>query len=156
MPDIVATVEALASPVCESEAMELVHVVYQRERGGKILRIYIDKEGGVTLEDCVLISRQLSDLLDVNLESAGAYSLEVSSPGSDRPLSKLRDFERFKECQAKIRVKKPLEEKKNFTGVLKGIVGETIRIQVREKIVNIPFENISRARLVNYNGDIPC
>jgi ribosome maturation factor RimP len=154
--DIISMVEALTIPLCESEAMELVHIEYQSERGGKILRVYIDKEGGVTLDDCVLISRQLGDLLDVNLEGAGKYNLEVSSPGPDRPLGKFQDFDRFKHCMAKLRVKKPIEGRKNFTGILQGVVDEYVRIQIAEKAVNIPYQNISRARLVNYNGDIPC
>jgi len=82
---IAASVKDLAEPLCESEGVELVYVEYQPEAGGMILRLYIDKPEGVTVDDCIYISRQLGDILDVNLENAGAYRLEVSSPGSDRP-----------------------------------------------------------------------
>ena len=87
---IIGRIEALAEPLCESEGLELVHVEYQREAGGRILRLYIDRSGGVSLDDCVSVSRQLNDLLDVKLEDIGPYTLEVTSPGPERPLSLIR------------------------------------------------------------------
>ena len=86
--EIIAQTKSLAQRLCEAEGMELVHVEFQREAGGRVLRLYIDQPGGVTLNDCVNISRQMGDLLDVNIENMGPYNLEVSSPGTDRPLSK--------------------------------------------------------------------
>ena len=83
--DFVKRAEKIAKSLCLSEGMELVHIEYQHEPGGMVLRIYIDKPGGVTLDDCVRISRQLNDLLDIYLEGSAAYNLEVSSPGPDRP-----------------------------------------------------------------------
>ena len=94
---IVERVWQLAQPLCASEGVELVHVEYQREQGGRTLRLYLDKPGGVTLDDCAGISRHLGDLLDVSLETAASYRLEVSSPGSKRPLGRLEDFKRFAE-----------------------------------------------------------
>ncbi len=93
---IAAMVKELAEPLCESEGVELVYVEYQPEAAGMILRLYIDKPKGVTIDDCIYINRQLGDILDVNLENAGTYRLEVSSPGPDRPLCKKIDFNRFK------------------------------------------------------------
>jgi ribosome maturation factor RimP len=89
---MVAKVWRLAEPLCLSEGLELVHVEYQREPAGRTLRIYLDKPGGVTLDDCVNISRQLSDLLDVGLETEAPYRMEVSSPGIQRPLGRLERF----------------------------------------------------------------
>ena len=119
-----------------------------------MLRIYIDKPGGVSLQDCALISRQLSDLLDIHLEADVNYHLEVSSPGCNRPLWKLSDFIRFEGHVAKIRVSQPVDGQKTFTGLLSGATQDAVTMQVGDKTVAIPCSSIIRARLVNYNGDI--
>ena len=137
-------------PLCEAEGMELVHIEYQRERGGRILRLYIDTPGGITLDDCINISSQAGDIIDVNLENIGTYSLEVSSPGSDRHLGKKSDFERFKGRVAKIKTAQMVEGKKKFTGVLQGISGEMVKRLVDDQTVGIPLREISKAHLVNY------
>ena len=147
---------ALAEPMCDAEGLALVHVEYRREAGGRILRIYIDKTGGVKLDDCVAVSRQLGDLLDVYLDEIGLYNLEVSSPGSDRPLGRETDFERFKGCKAKIRTHHLLDGRKNFTGVLMGMSEGSVRLKVDNKVVVIPFAEIQKARLINFNGEYPC
>ena len=152
---IVASVKDLAEPLCESEGIELVYVEYQPEAGGMILRLYIDKPKGVTIDDCIYISRQMGDILDVNLENAGAYRLEVSSPGSDRPIWKKNDFNRFKGNVARIRTGRPFDWQKNFKGVLLGISDETVKLMVDNKNVAIPFKEIIKARLVNY-GENRC
>lgn len=152
--EIVSKVNALAGPLCEAEGKELVYTEYQREPQGMILRIYIDKPGGATLQDCTHVSRQMQDLLDVHLDVSDNYYLEVSSPGVNRPLGKLSDFVRFNGCQAKIKVLQPIDGQKNFTGVLSGVLQETVAIQVGDRTVHIPYQDITRARLVNYNGDI--
>ena len=90
---MVTQANKLAAPLCEAEGVELVHIEYQQETGGRILRLYIDKPGGVTLDDCIIVSRQLSDLLNVKIETEETYRLEVSSPGPDRPLGNALDFE---------------------------------------------------------------
>ena len=145
---IMAETKALAEPLCGSEGLELVHIEYQRESGGWTLRLYIDKAGGVTLNDCVNISRQMNDLLDVHLEEIGPYNLEVTSPGTDRPLAKKHDFERFKGNLARIRTIRALNGQKNFTGVLGGISAEQVKLLIGEETVRIPLEDISKARLV--------
>ena len=150
---ILNKVRVLAELLCEAEDMELVHVEYQREPSGRTLRLYIDKLGGVTLDDCTNISSQLSDILDVNLENIMSYNLEVSSPGPNRPLGKLLDFERFKKRLVKIRTMQPVEGKKNFKGVLLGTSEGTVKILVSDKTIMIPFEEITRAQLINYNGE---
>lgn len=149
----VDTVTRLADPLCSAEGLELVHVEYQREPGGVTLRLYLDKPGGVTMDDCIDISRQLEDILDVHALDLPPYRLEVSSPGVDRPVGKLEDFERFQGQRAKIRTATAVNGRKNFTGVLDGVVGETVNLRADEVQVSIDFNDILKARLINYNGE---
>jgi len=145
--EITSMIYALMEPLCDSEGLELVHVEYQREASGRTLRIYIDKPGGVTLNDCSALSRQAGDMLDVCFEADESYNLEVSSPGFDRPLVKLQDFERFKGRHIKIRTEQPLNGQKNFTGILLGVFDDAIRIVIDNQTANIPFNEIAKARL---------
>ena len=154
--ELVAQAESLAQRLCEAEGVELVHVEFQREAGGRILRLYIDQPGGVTLNDCMNISRQMGDLLDVAIESAGPYNLEVSSPGTDRPLSKESDYERFKGAVARIKTLKPIGGQKNFKGVLSGLSGGIVSLLIGDRTVAIPLREIARARLVDYHGESQC
>ncbi len=151
--EILKKVSVLAESLCEDEGIELIHVEYQREPGGRILRLYVDKPGGVTLDDCSNISRQLSDLLDVHLENIMSYNLEVSSPGSDRPLGKLLDFEKFKKRSVKIKTTQPVDGKTKFKGIILGTSEDTVIILVNNKTIAIPFGKITKARLINYNGE---
>lgn len=153
---IVARVWQLAEPLCLGEGMELVHVEYQREPAGRTLRLYMDKPGGVTLDDCADISRQLGDLLDVGLDTRGPYRMEVSSPGLDRPMGKKDDFERFKGCRAKVRTAQAIEGQKNFTGIIDGVRGISILLKVDDQPVVIVFDQIVKAHLINNNGENPC
>jgi ribosome maturation factor RimP len=146
---IIAQVKDLIEPLCEAEGMEIVHFEYQREAGGKILRLYIDRPGGVTLDDCVHISRQSGDLLDVYFENTGPYSLEVSSPGPNRPLGKKLDFERFKGNRVNIKTAQPVDGKQKFKGVLMGISEEIVKLSVDDKTVAIPYQEITMARLAD-------
>ena len=153
---IISQVYDLAGSLCDVEGIELVHVEYQREPGGRILRVYIDKPGGVTLGDCAKISRQLSDLVDIYIDTTDAYNLEVSSPGPDRPLGRKYDFKRFRGNVVKIKTLKPVEGQKNFTGILLGEAEGMVKLLVNQKTVAIPFHDIAKARLVNYQGDNKC
>ncbi len=143
----------LARPLCDAEGLELVHVEFQREPGGLMLRFYIDRPGGVSLDDCVAVSRQVEDILDVHLQDLPPYRLEVSSPGIDRPVGRFEDFIRFEGKQAKIRVAKTVAGRRNFTGILAGASDDTIRLQVDKEIVSLNFSDITRARLINFNGE---
>jgi len=151
--EVIALVNTLAGPLCENEGMELVHVEYQREAAGWVLRLYIDQPGGVRLEDCSRLSRQLGDLLDVTVENIGPYNLEVSSPGINRPLGKTSDYERFKGNMARIRTSMPIDRQKKFEGILSGLKDGVVTLLIDDKTVAIPFQTITRARLVNYNGE---
>ena len=128
--------------------MELVQVEYQREAGGRVLRLFIDRPGGVTLDDCIQISRQAGDVLEVCLENMGPYSLEVSSPGTNRPLVKQFDYERFKGRRAKIKTIQALDGQKNFKGVLAGISEGLVKLSVDDNTITIPIMEIAKAHLV--------
>jgi ribosome maturation factor RimP len=145
--NIIGQVWALAEPLCESESLELIQVEYQRESAGRVLRLYIDKPGGIRLDDCVAVSRQLGDILDVNLDDAGPYNLEVTSPGPERPLAKIKDFDRFKNNRAKIKTRCMLNGQKNFKGVILGVTGDQVKLQIDEQTITIPYADISKARL---------
>jgi len=149
MKKMIAETKDLLDPLCESEGMELVHLEYQREARGRILRLYIDKPGGVTLDDCIHISRQSSDMLDVYLEETGPYNLEVSSPGQNRPLGKKRDFDRFKGSQVNIRTTLSVGGKKKINGVLLGISEDVVKVLIDDQIVAIPYHEIVTARLAD-------
>jgi len=153
LTNIAATVRDIALPLCEEEGVELVHVEYQRESAGRILRVYIDRPEGIRLDDCVAISRQLSDLLDVYLEHDVPYNLEVSSPGPDRPLSGRNDYERFKNHRAKIRTTQPIDGQKNFSGELMGLTADQVLMEIDGRIKKIPLELVKKARLLNYHGE---
>jgi len=144
----------LADELCEGEGLELVHMETVTEFGHSILRLYIDKEGGVSLGDCTGVSRQLGDLLDVSLEIRGEYRLEVSSPGLDRPISKPLDYERFKGRKAVITTHSPIEGRNRFKGILLGLApGEMACMDVDGTTHEIALENIKRARLVGNIGE---
>lgn len=150
---IVESIIQLTEPLCNAEGIELVHVEYQREPGGLTLRFYLDRPGGITLDDCVAASRQLEDILDVHAQALPPYRLEVSSPGIDRPVGKLADFSRFKGQMATVRLATAVNGRKNFSGILAGVVAETVQLQVGDETISLNFNDITRARLINYNGE---
>jgi len=154
--EVVSVVWELAEPICNVEGTELIHVEYQREAGGRILRLYVDKPGGITLGNCSLISSQLGDILDLKLETDDSYTLEVSSPGMDRPVSRLSDFEKFKGELAKIKIARPINGQKKFKGILSGVIDSNIQLKTDKDTVAIPPKDIIKARLVNYDGDNKC
>ena len=145
--NIIERVREIAEPLCASEGMELVHIEYRRESSGVILRLFIDRPGGVTLDDCTDISRQLDDLLDIHIEEIPPYTLEVSSPGIDRPLVKKEDYEKFKGQKARIKTVKPMNGQKNFKGILQGISRGNIKLEVDGKTVTIPLNDILKGNL---------
>jgi len=144
---VLSQARPLAESLCQADGLELVQLQYHRERGGRILRLYIDKPGGVTLEDCASVSRELGDLLDVHLPDLGPYHLEVSSPGPNRPLACAEDFERFRGRRARIRTRSAIDGQKNFSGVLEGLSGRSVRMNTGQTTVAIPIDAISKASL---------
>jgi ribosome maturation factor RimP len=157
----IAALEALASPVCKSQGLELVCVQYAAEAGGPVLRVLIElpdaatlpKEVGVSLEDCTRVSRELSRVLDERDELIeGTYNLEVGSAGVERPLVKARDFERYAGREVKVSLRAPLPvsgNRKNFTGTLLGVQDDLVALQVaRDEKLELPLREIAKAHLV--------
>lgn len=123
-------VESYLMPLMEEHNFELVDVEYVKEAGNWYLRAYIDKEGGIAVDDCEVISRKLSDWLDEKDFISESYILEVSSPGLGRPLKKEKDFERSIGCEVDIKLYRAVNRQKEFTGMLKSYDKETVTIQV--------------------------
>ena len=113
-----------------------------------VLRVYIDNPNGVSIDDCADVSRQLSAILDVEDPFSGSYSLEVSSPGFDRPLVKPADFERFAGEVIKVKLRQPIEGRRNFKGRLLGLTGEDVVLLVDDQQISLALDGIERARLV--------
>ncbi|HYS43834.1 MAG TPA: ribosome maturation factor RimP [Geobacteraceae bacterium] len=146
--EVLQGVRRMAREILEYAGMELVHLEMKREPGGQLVRLYIDKDGGVTLDDCTLISRQLSAQLDIEDPIEGRYTLEVSSPGLDRPLFTDRDFARFAGRQIRLSTRVPLDGRRNFQGRLEGIADGSVRMTLQEgRVVAIPRDQVARARL---------
>jgi ribosome maturation factor RimP len=144
--------ESLVEPVVTGQGYELVDVEFKNELGAWILRVYIDKPGSeerVGLDDCASVSRELSAVLDVDDTIEGHYSLEVSSPGLNRPLKKESDFARFVGKKAKIRTRHPIgESRRNFSGTLVAVAGGTVKIDVGDQVCEVPVDAVEKANLV--------
>jgi ribosome maturation factor RimP len=113
-----------------------------------VLRLYIDKEGGVNVDDCSTVSRQISALIDVEDPVSGQYNLEISSPGVDRPLRRLVDFQRFTGSLVKLKTVMPLEGQRNFKGRLLEASEETLVIETDDEEISLPMSTIDKARIV--------
>lgn len=124
--------EELLLPIMEENGFELVDVEYVKEGGNWYLRAYIDKPGGISVNDCELVSRRLSDLLDEKDYVEDAYILEVSSPGLGRPLKKEKDFKRSLGELVEVRTYRMIEKRKEFTGILKAYDDHTVTIEEDE------------------------
>ncbi|HXK59022.1 MAG TPA: ribosome maturation factor RimP [Acidobacteriota bacterium] len=146
-------VERLIREAVEAEGYELVHVEYLPRGAGSILRIYIDRPGGVSLDDCQQVSRHVGVLLDVEDMIPHQYVLEVSSPGIERPLFKQSDYTRFAGREIRLTTNEKIEGKKNFSGVLRGINEGIVELESEGKLRRIPFEQIRKANLVYRFGN---
>ncbi|MFQ5428585.1 MAG: ribosome maturation factor RimP [Thermodesulfobacteriota bacterium] len=141
--------EKVAEPVLESSGLELVDLVCVTEHGRNILRLFIDKPGGVTIDDCATLSRELGAVLDVEDLLPGRYSLEVSSPGLERVIKKEKDFLRFTGRLVKIKTCEPIDGRSHFKVRLKAVRDGAVEvIDDMDKRWAIPMENIQRANLV--------
>lgn len=138
----------LFEPVVVGMGYELVEIEYHPNSKYGVLRLYIDKESGVLVEDCSAVSQQISAVLDVEDPISGQYSLEISSPGMDRPLRRLQDFQRFIGEEVKIKTGMAFEGQRNFKGRLTGVEDDVIIIESENKEVRLPIATIDKARLV--------
>ncbi len=145
--EIVAKIEELVMPIIEENNFELVDVEYVKEGANWYLRVYADKEGGININDCVLISRALEEKLDAEDFITDAYILEVSSPGLGRPLKKDKDFKRSLGEEVEIKLYKAEDKQKEFEGVLKAFTEDTVTIDVEGSDKVIDRKNIAMIRL---------
>lgn len=143
MPD---KLTRLVEPVVVGLGFELVGVEFDSHQ--RVLRVYIDCERGILVEDCSKVSHQLSGLLDVEDPIPGNYHLEVSSPGMDRPLFTPEHFERFKGSLARVQLIRPIDGRRRFKAHLAGVEGDKVLLQDGETRFEVPFESIDKARIV--------
>jgi len=140
---------ALLAPVIADLALELVGIEFSPNQGGSVLRVYIDEpERGVTIDDCERVSREISALLDVNDPVAGHYTLEVSSPGLERPLFTPEHFARFVGSEVKLTLNLPLAGRRRFQGLVRAVEGDRITLEQDGAPVEIAHANVARANLV--------
>ena len=149
MDSVSATVTALVEPVLEPMGYELVDTHYVSEHGRWVLRIFVDREGGITLDECVSLSREIGPLIDVKDVIPHEYVLEVSSPGLDRPLRKERDFVRALGKKIRVRMAGPVDGQRNFVGSLRDFCDGMVLLEPEQgPEVSLPLEHIEKARLV--------
>lgn len=140
--------QKLLEPILEKNNYELYDVEFVKEAGNWYLRVYIDKEGGITIDDCELVSKELSELLDDHDFISESYMLEVSSPGLGRRLRKDKHFEKSIGEEVEIKLYKPINKKKEFVGLLRSFDKDTIAIELSDKtVMEIPREQIANVRL---------
>ncbi|MBA2873954.1 ribosome maturation factor RimP [Thermaerobacillus caldiproteolyticus] len=148
---VTEVVEELVTPILNDMNLELVDIEYVKEGKNWFLRVFIDSEQGVDIEQCGVVSEKLSEKLDIVDPIPYNYFLEVSSPGAERPLKKLADFERAVGKNVYIKTYEPIEGEKEFEGELTAFDGTTATVTVKEKtrkkIVEVPYEKIASARL---------
>lgn len=146
--NVEGVVTEVARPIAEGYGLELIDVEYVKEGASWYLRIYIDKPGGIGLDDCQAVSEEVGRKLDELDPIPGNYFLEVSSPGLERPLKRDREYEYFAGREAAVRLFEPVEGKKEFTGTLKGLVDGQVVLLVNGTEMSFPRDKISKAHLV--------
>jgi ribosome maturation factor RimP len=150
MQDTIASkIEGIAQRVAQSEGLEVVEVEVKGGGGSRLVRIAIDKPEGVTHGDCQVVSQQVGTILDVEgVVPGGRYTLEVSSPGVERRLSKPADFERFQGQKIKLTLRNPLEERRNWEGLLTGFEDNTVVVEIQPgKVMRFPLDQVQKAHL---------
>jgi ribosome maturation factor RimP len=147
--DVSSRVRQLIEPAIGDLGFDIVRIQLAGKKKPCMQVMVERKDGqGITVDDCAQVSRAISAILDVEDPIKGTYTLEVSSPGIDRPLVRIGDFERFQGFQAKIETNRPIDGRRRFRGKLLGVEGESVRIEVEGGEVTLPHPDIQRAKLV--------
>lgn len=141
------TLNGLLEPLIERMGYELVGLEFRGNPKNSLLRLFIDKPGGVMLDDCTRVSNQVSGVLDVEDPISGRYTLEVSSPGLDRPIFKSADYDRFAGERIKLRLQAPLHGRRRLSGVLRGLRGEDVMVEEDGVEYLVPLSQIDKANL---------
>jgi len=145
---VVKQISDLVEPILNELGFELIDAEYVTNQGRWVLRLYVDKEGGVTIDDCAKVSYELGDLIDIKNVIEHEYILEVSSPGLNRPLKKEADFIRVIGKKVKVRRRAPLKGQRNFIGVLKDFKEHELYIQSEGQLITVAWADIEKANLV--------
>ena len=145
---VTQSVTELIEPGLLADELELVDVEFKKEGKNWILRIYIDREGGVTLVDCQKVSRLAGDLIEVEEVIEPVYTLEVSSPGLNRVLKKEKDFLKYSGKKIYVQCHAPMDGRKKFTGILTGFIDQSIHLEVDGQHYTIPLNLVAKANLV--------
>ena len=140
--------QALLAPVVEALGYQCWGIEFISQGRHSLLRVYIDHANGILVDDCEKVSRQLSGVLDVEDPISGEYTLEVSSPGMDRPLFTLEQFAAHVGEQVKIRLRSPYEGRRNFQGVLRAVEGQDVVVQVDDHEYLLPVESVDKANII--------
>jgi ribosome maturation factor RimP len=140
--------QQMLEPVVQALGYELVLMEFSPSTKSGLLRLYIDSPGGILIEDCERVSREVAALLDVEDPISSNYRLEVSSPGLDRPLVTQAHFERFLGEQARVQLLVPRDGRRRFVGWIRGANKDAVQIETREGMVELAYAEIDRARLV--------
>lgn len=138
----------LFEPVVNGMGYDLIEIEHFPNPKHGVLRLYIDKEDGVTVDDCSSVSHQISALIDVEEPVSGHFNLEISSPGLDRPLRRLQDFQRFTGSLVKLKTAMPLEGQRNFKGRLLEADEDKIVIETDDEEISLPMSAVEKARIV--------
>jgi len=145
---IVEKIEGYVTTILDSMGFELVDLQFRQEGSGWVLRLFIDTEGGVMLDHCSAVSREVGQLLDVEDVIEQAYHLEVSSPGIERPLKTLEAFQRFVGKKARIKLHESIDGEKTFEGIIEPVNGEEVSLSVDGAVVvKCKFDQLNKARL---------
>jgi len=145
---IISRLEELILPLIESQGAELVELQYGRpKRGRGILRLFVDRPGGITIEELTRISRMVGGLLEVHDVIPGSYTLEVSSPGLTRALKKPEDYQRYVGRLVRVTTRAPWEGRQVHSGILQGLEDDQVCLKEGESVFRIPLDEIARARL---------
>lgn len=148
MPEIKEVLKQRLLPLIEEKDLELVELDLVGKPPHYILRIFVDKVGGVNVEECAGLSRSLSDYLDTEDLIQGRYTLEVSSPGLERPLLSLDDFRRKIGEEVKVELKSPLDEKKEIKGEIVEVRENEVVIALEDEVKTIPWDRIDKGRII--------
>ena len=145
---VIKEVSALIEPILDEIEIELVDIEYLFEQGRWVLRIYVDKSGGITLGHCARVSREIDDLIEVKDIFHQGYVLEVSSPGLNRRLQKEKDFKRAVGKKMKIRMAIPFEGQRTFRGSLQSFEDGILHLSIKDDLILLPYGDIEKANLV--------
>ena len=138
----------LVSPTVEALGLQLWGIEHTSQGKYSVLRIYIERDIGVTIKDCEQVSRQVSAILDVEDPIAGEYTLEVSSPGTDRLLFTVEQFQHYCGEEVDIRMRSPIDGRRKFRGMLQDVVNRVVKIEVEGSFLELPYEEIEKANIV--------